>query len=423
MSDPRRHKNKVEIYLEGKYTSPSGEVPLRLFHTANKEVVSKIPEPELRKMLEQDVKEVSPTPVSGIFNMHARFQYGDPNALADFDYGNTLVEAHIPYCLHIPNEHEFEVVIPEENKKALITFRKIWTRRATEDRSPSSPADFYAEDRVVYFQRSTVLPPRMPCDPSEGWQQFFTGRNIEEIKGKGGVFRYSKLYIQFDYSPDISKLDGKESQDVLNEVKEVALGFVNRVIDSYRITTQQAHIQRLGSLSTNLIYFKELNHGYYLSSFGFGVETAPMNRSRKEVKTMEEMLGKGERPELYELLLLDANSSFDTKDYALAVVQSFQALEILLEKLLTSALINRGDSEPEKYLNQHWKTKERIKECLKELKNTSLFEADRPLWDKWCTLYDQTRNEIVHRGKEPKSKEVADVLETNVAILNWLKSL
>jgi HEPN domain-containing protein len=268
--------------------------------------------------------------------------------------------------------------------------------------------------------------PKVPVEFDDGWEQNFTGKNIERIKDQNGTFRYSALYIQFNKTVSASDIATQPNLDkTLTEVKEMSLSAVNRLIDNYRSVTRSGFVQRLGSLEINTIYFIDLNQGFYILSSGFGIETAAMNRSRDEIKKIEEMLEKGEKPELYDLLLLDAQTSFENKDLTLAVIQSFQALEIFLENLLYKLLLVRGDSETSalQYLDQHRRTKERLKDCLQELKNTTLYAVNRPLWDKWCTLYDKTRNEIVHKGKEPTDREVADMLEANTKVIEWLKTI
>lgn len=424
MSDPVRHKNKKEISVEVTYRDNNGvATPLRFYLTVNKDVIEKLTREQLSEVIRKDLSSVSPNPVSGIYSNLLSFNYDDPESLKDFDYANTLVEVHLPYCLHIPNEYELEVFIPEENLKALVILKKIWTNKATAEGVRSLDIDFFAEDRTLYFQKSVILNPVVPLRPEEGWEQNFTGENIEKIKEKNGVFRYSQLYIQFDSNISKEQLDSKEGKEILERVKEKALLIVNRLIDSYRFVTSREHVQRLGSLGVNMIYFINHDRGFYTLSSGFGIETAPINRSRKEIAAIRKMLGNGERPELYSLLLLDAKSSYENKDYALAVVQSFQALEICLENSLLAELHKRGDSEDDSlvYLDKYWRTKERLRYCIKELRGVSLYEDNRALWDKWCTLYDQTRNEIIHKSKEPTSKDVSDTLDTNIKVLNWLK--
>ena len=393
---------------------------------ASKDRLAEIPEEKLKELIAQDLKIVRLSPLSGIYTSQVAYQYDDPNTLKGFDYGNIFVEAHLPYCLHLPNHYEFEVNLPELGIKALLIHRKIWTKKAQDGAVKSSEVDFFAKDKVTYFNNSVILTPKVPVDFDDGWEQNFTGRNIERMKDQNGTFRYSALYIQFDKTTSAQELaDQKQSEKIIDEVKETALTAVNKLIDSYRGVTKNGFVQRLGSLEINTIYFIEHNQGFYILGSGFGIETATMNRSKEEITKIEEMLEKGEKPELFDLLLLDAQTSLDNKDFTLAVVQSFQALEIFLENFLFKLLLLRGDSEPDaiKYLDQHWRTKERLRNCLKELKGTSLYESDEPLWNKWCTLYDQTRNEIVHKGKEPKLKEVIEMLETNIKVIEWLKTL
>lgn len=379
----------------------------------------------MRDLLTEALKDVSIRPVSAIYQHHLNFSYEEPDFLKNFDYGNTLIEASLPYCLHVPNEYEYEIPILEEGIKALVTLRKIWTEKSVENRQSSSIADFYTDDRTLYFRSSAMLAPQFPIQPEEGWQQNFTGTNIERIKEQNGVFRYTRLYIQFDTDFSVSQLAGEKASDIILAVREKGLMVVNKLIDAYRFVTKQEYIQRLGTLETSLVYFIAHNTGFHTSYSGFGIETAPMNRSRKEIKEIGRLLANSERPELYELFLLDAQSSFDNKDFALAVMRSFQALEIYIENLLFRELRKLGNSEidAENYLGKHWRTKDRLKEALKELKGSSLYEIDNTLWNQWCVVYDQTRNQIVHKGKEPKIDEVKKCLDCNISVLQLLKNI
>jgi HEPN domain-containing protein len=424
MSDPQRHKRKTEIFMDAVSNVPV-EANHRFYLLEDKENVAGMKAAgTLEETLLAGLKDVSPSPVTGIYNTHISFSYVEEDVLKDFDYANTLVVASLPYCLHLPNEYEYEVSIPEESLKAMLTFRKIWTNKATEDGKPtSSSADFYAEDKTLYFKSGVILTPRFPIREEEGWQQNFTGKNIEGIKEQNGVFRYTRLYIQLDTNFTSKDLDTDNKGELIESVKEKALMVVNRVLDSYRFVTKLEHIQRMGTLETSMIYFMSHKKGFHTSSSGFGIETAPMNRSRKEIVEIGRMLKEDIRPDLYELLLLDAQISFDNKDFALAVMQSFQALEIYLERILFEALKKRGDSDPdiESYLGKYWRTKERLKDALKELRGKSLSELDKALWERWCTIYDKTRNEIIHKGKEPKMAEVASCLEANRQIIEYLR--
>jgi HEPN domain-containing protein len=375
-------------------------------------------------MIQKDLDTLSITPVSGIYKNYISFNYTQPDALKDFGYGNTLVQAHLPYCLHLPNHYEMTVEIPERDLRALVIFEKIWTNRARADHTPSDSTDVFADNRVLYFKNSTILTPKMPFNPEEGWDSFFTGKNIERMKDQNGVFRFTLVHIQFDahLPEELERLGQAALEDLLRVVQEQALAIINRVIDTNRGTTKEIHVRRLGELKVNLIYFLPRNQGFYILLPN--IETAQMNRSRLEIETISEHLSSGKRPEIHTLLALNARSSMDTGDYTLAIVESFQALEIFLENYLRSILRARGDSDEQivRFLKTNWMTKDRLTTVLKSLKGSSLNER-RDIWDRWCTRYDKTRNEVLHAGKEPTRKETEDTLAVNEITIHWLLSL
>jgi|ERR1700687_4101451 len=422
MTDPIRHKRSGELFVDANYKGV--DKPMRLYVLADKEVIDNTPNDILQAKIKNDLDTISPTPVSGLYKQYLSYNYSDPDTLKDFDFGNILVQAHLPYCLHIPNHYEVTVSIPELGLDALVIFEKIWTSRAQEGQKTSDSTDFFAEDKVLYFKNSTIITPVMPFRPEEGWDSFFTGRNIERMKDQNGIFRYTKIHIQFNMNlPEhLEELREKANETLLTEVQEKALAVINRVIDNYRSVTKELHVRRLGELKINLIYFIPHNRGFYLLLPN--IETAQMNRSRQELDLISQRLSEGSKPEVYRLLFLDAQSSFDTGDHTLAIVESFQALEIFLEDYLVGEFKKRGDAEEQyrRTLKTHWQTKERLTVVLKELKGSSLNErAD--IWDKWCTRYDKTRNEVLHAGKEPTKEETKDTLGINQRAVEWVSSL
>lgn len=425
MSDPVRYKPTQEISVEAKYKVKGTEESMHLYVLSKKEILERTPKEEMSKVLEEDIQKVSPTPVSGIYKTYLSYQYSEQDALKDFDFGNILVQAHIPYCLHIPNHYEMTVSIPEQNLEALVIFEKIWTHRAQEDGTKSDVIDFFAEDRNVYFKNSTILTPKVPFRPEEGWDSYFTGRNIEKMKDQNGVFRFTRLHIQFDFSlPEkFERLGEKATEKLLKEVQDKALNIINRVIDNYREVTNEIHVRRLGELKVNLIYFISKKQGYYLLLPN--IETAMMNRSRREIETIAERVSNGKTPEVHRRVLLDAQSSFDTKDYTLAIVESFQALEIFLENYLVSEFKKRGDTEEQykRTLKTSWLTKDRLDTVLERLKGHSLKNEQREIWDKWCTRYDKTRNEVLHAGKEPTEEETEETLAVNERVISWVSGI
>lgn len=341
-----------------------------------------------------------------------------------------LIEAHIPYCLHLPNGTEVDIDLPDKDIKARVAFAKIWTQRAQEDGVPSDETDFYMEDAPTYFNKSTMIGPKVPLRPEEGWDQYFTGRNIERMKDQNGTFRYTKLFIEFEpkltteQMAKLNELTKGEGETLLEQISENALCVVNRIIDCYRYITKQEYIERLGSLSVNSIYFKKENWGFYRIGLVPGIETATMNRSKKEIDAIEKLLSGATPIPLYELLVLDSHSALERKALTLAVVESFQALEIMLENYLIAVFESKGvaKEEYEEKMDTHWKTKERLNLLLKETKGCALNE-NAALWDPWHTKYDKVRNEVIHQGKSISAKEAEETMKANEAVIVWVQGL
>jgi hypothetical protein len=430
MADP--HKRKLgELHISARLKDKDGkESDHDFYHLVDAEAIKSAPREQVEKDTAERLKQVSPTPTFGLHRMFTHFSYVGPDALSGFTYANVFVEAHIPYCLHLPNGYDMTVDLPDRKIEGLVTFNKIWTKRAQEDGVSSDDTDFYMADGPVHFQKSTILTPVFPVRPEEGWDQHFTGKNIERMKDQNGTFRYTRLFIEFDpHIPDerlakLEHLSKEEGEAVLGEISDHALAIVNRVIDCYRFVTRQEYIERLGALSINTIYFKKQNQGFYIMGPVPGIESAVMNRSKKEIEEIERLLKDGEPVPLHDLLILDAHSAFQRKAFTLAIVESFQALEIMLENYLIAAFEAAGVSKPEyeKKLDTNWKTKERLNILLKEVKGHALNE-NTSLWDPWHTKYDKVRNEVIHQGKQATAKETEDTMKANEAVMAWLLGL
>lgn len=430
MPDP--HKRKlVELHVSAGLKTPDGKVTEHdFYHLVDAEAMKTLSREQIEKDIAERLKQVSPTRTFGITRMFAHFSYVEADALSGFNFANVFVEVHIPYCLHIPNGYDIKIDLPDRKIEALVTFNKIWTQQAQEDGVGSDDTDFYMADGPAHFQKSTILGPKFPVRPEEGWDQHFTGKNIERMKDQNGTFRYTRLFIEFD--PHISEerlaklknLSKEEGEVVLGDISDHALAIVNRVIDCYRFVTRQEYIERLGALSINTVYFKKENHGFYLMGQVPGIESAVMNRSKKEIGEIERLLENAVPVPLHDLLVLDAHSAFQRKAFTLAVVESFQALEIMLENYLIKAFEAKGvaKQEYEKKLDTHWKTKERLNTLLKETKGHAL-NQNSSLWEPWHTKYDKVRNEVIHQGKQATEEETKDTLKINEDVMTWLREL
>lgn len=421
MSDPRRIKNLGKIILDLKYDDMDHPVQFHSFVDA--EILKKTPKETIAEELKPEINKVSLKRGTELHKAIVVSSYTE-GPLEGFEFGNTLVEVNLPYVLHLPNHSEFEVKLSEKNIEALVTLHKIWTKRAKTEEGDSDITDFFADDYVLYFNKSTILGPRLPYIEEDGWDSYITGRNIEKINDKNGVFRYTKLYIQLNLTlpSNIEALNDQDRDKILKVAEDQSLFIVNRIIDNYREITNEIHLRRIGELKINFIYFTKQNIGFWISNIN--TSTAVMNRSRKELRELNSRLSSGDKPEVYKLLLLDAKDSFSSKDYTLAVVESFQALEIFLENYLITEFKKRGDKKEDyrKALDKYWRTKDRLNEVLKLIKNVAL-NKQTDLWDKWHLHYDKTRNEILHEGKEPVEEEIRETLEINEKVINWMLNI
>lgn len=422
MSDPFKHKQLGEVVAEVKL-NPKGEV-MKLHHLADRSVLKNSPKDQIMNSIKRDLEKVADHPNTTLQRILTSFSYSEGDALKDFDFGNVLIEAFLPYCLHIPNHLELPIFLPEQKLEALVIAEKIWTKRAKSDEEPSDNVDFFAEKSTLYFKKSTVLGPKMPFHEEEGWEPYITGRNIEKINDRNGLFRYTKIFIQFhlELPAHFTKNPDKPLNQVLKQIHDLSLMIINRLIDNYREITGEFHVRRLGKLSINMVYFTKENLGYYLADLN--TTTAIINRSQDEVKELKSRMKLGEKPDLYKLLMLSSKSSMESGDYTLSVVESYQALEIFLENYLKNLFVKKGISEKDytKTLEKHWRTKERLNEVLKDLKGSSL-NQNKVLWNTWCHHYDQTRKMVIHYGKDPSEKEVLEMFNINEAVINWVSSL
>ena len=106
------------------------------------------------------------------------------------------------------------------------------------------------------------------------------------------------------------------------------------------------------------------------------------------------------------------------------MVHAFQALELYLEEFLRVRLAAKGFAETvvENRLNSVWRTKERLKDILREATGHSLLE-ERQLWDDFCTVYDQTRNKLIHTARDLDTTRTRKAVQVCRDIIRWLETL
>src|SRR5262249_54533803 len=149
--------------------------------------------------------------------------------------------------------------------------------------------------------------------------------------------------------------------------------------------------------------------------------SAVMNRSERELERIAGLLKTGDDLPVPELLFLDSEASLHANRFVLTVVHAFQALELFIDDFLRTRLAATGLDAltVDKKLDQHWRTKERLKELLKEATGHALTE-NPALWDPFCNVYDQVRNRLIHAAKEVDKAKAELCLSTCQNVVEWL---
>lgn len=407
--------NKATIVI--KSILPKSGEKVNFYMLANAVGIKSIPRAALKDEMKKRIKEVQlDSPVSF---KSTNVTYSIEEEIEGLEFGNSIVEVNLPYCLHLPNGVELDITIAEKNIHAKVSCFKIWTKKAEE----SSLTDFYTDDKLTYFNKGNVVTPKMPYDEKMGWAPEFTGKNMELTNG-AGYFRFTKLRISLttDYgAADFGKDDSTER--IITELNSLVLQIINRIIDVYRYITKKEYIERLSYAIVTNIYFYDCNKGIY--PIGMPIEGATMNRSRNEIDDVVNFLKEDSRPPMYELFFLDAKSALVKKRYALSVMVSFQGLEIFIDNFISKKLSQQGLSEKEimSELKRNWRTKDKIRDTLPRISGHSLRDENKNLWDRWSTCYDKVRNEVIHQGREVSESETTRTINLNEEIVGWIKTI
>jgi hypothetical protein len=310
---------------------------------------------------------------------------------------NTLVEIGTPYCFHVPVNAMF--ALKEADATSYLVFKKVWTGRA----EGSSNADYRTPDRVLYHNKTSIQTPNFPTEASLGPEPICTGVNVEALKDRAGLYRYSLvcMFLNTAYTRE-TLTSNAGGQAATSEMIARAVAALNRFIDVYRTVTNNAHVQRLSSVHVRDIFFRAHNIGFHGASFGHGLRTAVMNRSEAELEAISRKTAAGEEIALWDLLFLDAEASIDSNAFTLSVVNAFQALELRLEDFLEKKMTDQGltTAQIEEQLGKTWRTKERLKNLVPSLAGRRLIDDDPTLWDRFCWAYDDIRNKLIHAARD-----------------------
>ena len=342
--------------------------------------------------------EVATKPNFQLFGTAMSYSYPeDELAKRPAQPANTLIELGAPYCFHVPVNAMFK--IKEAGGISHLVFKKVWTNRAEN----SSGADYRSPGHVLYHNKTSVKTPNFPTEPELGPEPICTGVNVEALKDRTGLYRYSLVWIFVDTGYARETLTSNAGgQAARTEMIARAVAVLNRFIDVYRVVTGSAYMQRLASVHVRDIFFQDHNIGFHGASFGQGLGTAIMNRSESELNALYRMTVDGEEIPPWELLFLDAQASLDINAFTLSVVNAFQALELRLEDFLEAKMKDQGltNAQIEENLGKTWHTKERLKDLVPSLAACRLIDDDRDLWDRFCWAYDDIRNKLIHAARD-----------------------
>jgi hypothetical protein len=299
--------------------------------------------------------------------------------------------------------------VPDSSIRARVRVRKVWTETA----EGSTDLDAYADDRLLYLGNFEIQTPQFPQPPEHGPWPRLSGRNVEFEKDTLGRLRYTHIRIAFDM--DQGSLDSEQNESArrtaLQQATEIGLQVINYFLDVYRYVTGETHPERLSLPLVTLVYFADCNLVFEGVVFSHGLRSAVANRPGTEINRLLQMVSAGERPDRHELLLLSARAALDRRELLIAVIASFQALEIFLENKLREGYSKRGldDSTITKLLNGTYRTKDRLQKLCREVTGRAVAD-DGQFWADWLTDCNRKRNTVIHRNAPITHSEAERVL-------------
>lgn len=395
-----------------------------------REALEATSEEKVQEEIKRQLTEVEVKKPAIIKEMDVSFEYDDTGQpfLKPIDDTNLLIEVNLLYCLYIPDKYLYGIKL-ENDEIVYIRSRKVWTEKTTnpgrpQDLNPSSNNDLFAEDREIFLNKFEILSPEFPQKENLGWYHLFRGRNVEMIADTTGYFRYTKLFIYIKAAYTKTEIEDG-AKNIKSFAKDKALKIVNDLVEVYRYVSGEEYVERLPQINILNIYFLTFKQAITTASLASDLRTASINKSKVVIDKIRSMLSLGERPMLYETLLLNAKNSFRKGAYSSSVVEVFQSFEIFLENFLIDSYRSLGlnNHQINQKIELNWETKKRLRQSLKEITGKDLLIEDRTLWESWCNVYDQIRNEVIHKGLFPTKSMAEKAMHTNEDVIKWVSSL
>ena len=412
-----------EFHARIQQTESDPVVPVRI--VAQEEIAS-LPREQAEEHLSALLHQVRVRPEFILYGLGTLASYVDPPPRTALLGHNTVVDVSLPYTLHLPNDMPFEVSCPQTGR-ATVVLRKVWTTLG----NGSNNAEVYADDQILFYGPAQHQSPTMPQAPELGPWPHLTGVYIEIGKDTYGVVRYTVMRVFFDSTavgvdgPAVDETVRAARSAALYEAKKTGCDIANYLLDIYRSVTGEEHVERLPRMTVIRVYFADHNLVYEGISIEGGLGSAIVNRSRREIDQIKQMLMAGEEPARHVLLIQSSRAALSRGQLVLAVVVAFQALEILLETNLRVGYAHQGlsDADVTTRLRTRYKTKDRLTVLCREVTRGSSVADDTIFWNSWLTDCNRKRNGVVHKNEAVTHSEALRVVELCEQCIEKLSAL
>lgn len=244
------------------------------------------------------------------------------------------------------------------------------------------------------------------------------GGQVELMFDKYGASGYTHVEIKFPWEMQKRELGRQVALFVephisapRNKNKEIAIKFLNRLIEVVRVVYDQFHLRNVrysDILSWNQYYWdgkKRIPAGSHFFNHGCGgikitAGKISEEKARKEIEKHQKMLNilKKDVPiSLERLFLANAKDACLEEDFRMATVESVTALEMVLYRFIRSRGKELGLSEKEL---EDFIVKVGLTGNFKVVLRMLTEGLEQPDEDviQWCTGAITTRNHILHRG-------------------------
>ena len=408
-----------EYHAEVQETADSPPVGITLLTS---EDIAQLPRGQAEEHFAQLLSQFRLRPEIQLFEVGTFSSYVTPPSGASLLGKNVVLEARLPYCLSLPDGLITEVIVPDSGIRARVRVRKVWTDLA----EGSTDLDAYADDRLLYLGNFEIQTPQFPQPPEHGPWPRLSGRNVEFEKDTRGRLRYTHIRIAFDM--DQGSLDSEHNEsarrDALRQATEIGLQVINYFLDVYRYVTGETHPERLSLPIVTLVYFADCNLVFEGVVISHGLRSAVANRPGTEIDRLLQMVSAGDRPDRHELLLLSARAALDRRELLIAVIASFQALEIFLENKLREGYGKQGLDDPTitQLLNGTHRTKDRLQKLCREVTGKSVAD-DSQFWADWLADCNRKRNAVIHHNAPITHAEAERVVSLCEECVRRIKAL